>query len=244
MRFAQSTLVLALLAGACLAQDAPPAPPPQAAPGPLRVAIDVASKSGAEVDAKNLFAYFLWERLNAFGVRVEVAKPVGDEKLDAYVQKKAARWEKDQPDAAPASLTITGGVEVTYDDAAFFGQAQAHTFKGGASVQLRKAGGEQLHEVKVSLDFGRGTASGLTKQQVRDQYNNMLFTGVVLAILTRPEVQAGIPEGKRGEAATFVAERKASVLKSLEGAGLKECDLAKLLRELPEMKPGEAKGSK
>lgn len=243
MRLAHGTLVLVLLAGACLAQEAPPsAPPPQT---PLRVAIDVTSKSGGEADAKNLFAYFLWERLNAFGVRVEVARPVGDERLDAYIQKKAARWEKEQPNAAPASLTITGGVDVAYDDAQFFGQAQAHSFKGRAEVDLKRGSGEQVHRVAVPHDFGRGTASGLTKQQVRDQYNNMLFTGVVLAILTRPEVQAGIPEGKKAEAATFVTERKASVLKSLEGAGLKDCDLAKLLRDLPE--PGKAadgKGSK
>lgn len=241
MRLAHGSLVLALLAGVSFAQDAPP-PAAPAKPAALRIAIDVTAKSGGEPDAKNLFAYVLWERLNAFGLRVEVAKPVGDEKLDAYIQKKAARWEKEQPDAPPASLTIAGGVDVAYDDAAFFGQAQAHSFKGRAEVDLKR-GSEQLHRVALPLDYGRGTASGLTKQQVRDQYNNMLFTGVVLAILSRPEVQAGIPEEKKAEAATFIAERKASVLKSLEGAGLKECDLAKLLRELPEAKPAE-KGSK
>src|SRR5262245_14500153 len=106
-----------------------PAPgTPAAAPAPLRVAVDLGCEVEGAAEAPDSFQYYVWERLNKFGLRVDSVRPVGDARLDAYVSAAAAKWSEKQAAQGPATLQITGRSVCDYANAAFFDQTQAHTY--------------------------------------------------------------------------------------------------------------------
>jgi hypothetical protein len=235
MRRLIALVVPFLVALPVLAQEPPANPPatnPPAASGPtLRVSLDLASQVDGEAEPVNGLQYFVFERLANFGLRVDSRRPAGQERFDTWMNKKVARWEEQAPDAAPATLAISGSSGCTYDNAPFFGQAQAHNFKGRVNVELKDAAGATVAAIAFDHSWGR-LPSKFTRSQTLQEYHQMVSTAVVLALLSRPEIQAGVPEGKKGELATYITEQKEKLLKPLR-ENMAECELAKLVEGLP-----------
>lgn len=243
MRSVRGALVAALaLAGSltvagslAVAQEgaAPATPPAPPGPAPLRVSIALTSQMDGQASPKNVFLYYLWERLTFFGLRAECTTPVGDERLDRFVQAKAAKWEREQPGAAPASLQIVGSAGATYSNAEFFGQTQAHSFKGAVDVALKAADGTEVCRVAFEHSWGQ-LPQNKTRAQTQQEYDQMTHTAVVLALLSRPEVQAGVPAAKKAELAAFITQQRQRLLQPLEANAMSDCALAQLLKALPE----------
>lgn len=243
---ATSLASLLLASSVACAQDGakkPDAPPPPAkgteapAPAPaagttLRVSLDLSSQLDGVAPARNDFLYFVWERLTFFGIRAEVVKPIGEPKLDRYVEGKAAKWAAQQPDAPPASLVIVGAAPADYADAQFYGQGQSHTFNGRLDVELKGADGASIARIGFTHNWGR-LPKDKTKSQTQQEYEQMVYTTAVLAILSRPELQAGVPEAKKAELATWIADQKKKLKKPLEGTSLENGELAGVLNGLP-----------
>jgi hypothetical protein len=235
----RAALFLALALAPALAQDAPKTdtPRPAGPAGPtLRVSLDLASTVDGEAEVVNGLQYFVFERLAAFGIRVDSLRPAGQEKFDGWMTRKAERWAQQAPDAPPASLAISGTSACTYDNAQFFGQGQAHNFKGNVNVEVKDAAGAPVAQVAFEHSWGR-LPSKFTKQQTLAEYQQMIATAVALALLSRPELQAGVPESKKADLAAWITEQKEKVLKPLR-ENMAECQLAKLVEGLPT--PGEA----
>lgn len=223
--------VLAAVPGLVTAQETPPAQPPQpAAAHALRVALDLTSQVDGEPEPANTFQYYLFERLSHFGIRVDSLEPVGQERLDAWMQRKTAGWDKKEPGAPAASLAISGAAGCTYSNSEFFGQGQAHNFQGRVDVALKDAAGTELFRVSFEHSWGR-LPTRYTRSQVQQEYNDMVFTGVLLALLHRPELWNGVPEGKREELRTWVEQQKQRLLGPLE-TNMADCQLATLLKGL------------
>lgn len=225
-------VVLALVPGLVSAQETPTPPAQPAAPTAhaLRVTLDLTSQIDGAPEPANTFQYHLFERLTAFGIRVDSAKPVGQERLDGWMQRRIAKWEQQEPGAPPATLTISGTAGCTYSNSEFFGQAQAHNFKGRVDVSLKDAAGTELHRVALDHEWGR-LPQRHTKSQVNQEYNQMVFNGVLIALLHRPELWSGIPEGKRAEARAWIEEQKERILSPLE-ANQANCPLVTMLKGL------------
>jgi hypothetical protein len=215
------------------ADDGAPATPP-AAPAAranaLRVSVDLSSTVDGEAEASNTFQYYVFERLSAFGIRCDSLKPIGQERLDTWINGKVAKWDQREPGAPPASLTISGSAGCGYKNAEFFGQAQAHNFDGRVDVSLKDAAGTVLATVGFAHSWGR-LPQKYTRSQVQQEYNDMVFTGVVLALLHQPAVWNGVPEAKRAELRTWIDQQKTRLLTPLE-ANMRECELARLIRGL------------
>lgn len=220
------------------ADDAPPATPPPAAPAALalRVSLDLASSVDGQPEGTNMFQYHVFERLSAFGIRVDSLKPVGQERLDKWIAGRVGNWDKREPGAPAASLAISGSAGCVYKDAQFFGQGQAHNFDGRVDVSLKDATGAELATIGFQHSWGR-LPQRHTRSQVLQEYNTMVFNGVVLALVHQPAVWNGVPEGKRAELRTWIEEQKRLILTPLE-QNMRECELARLLRGLT--LPGEA----
>ncbi|MCO5307659.1 MAG: hypothetical protein M9906_17160, partial [Microthrixaceae bacterium] len=183
-----------------------------------------------EPEPGNTFQYYLFERLTHFGLRVDSLRPCGQERLDGWIQRRVARWEKDEPDAPPATLAVSGSAACKYDDAQFFGQTQAHSFKGSVDVRLKDAAGTELFRVAFDHEWGQ-LPQRFTRAQVQQTYNDMVFTGVLLALLHRPEVFAGVPEAKRAGLREFVEQQKQRLLGPLKER-IPDCQLVTLLEGL------------
>lgn len=223
--------VLAIVPSLVSAQETPTTPTPaEPAARALRVALNLTSQVDGEPERANTFQYYLFERLSHFGLRVDSLAPVGQERLDAWVQRKSATWEKREPGAPAATLVISGTAGCTYANAEFFGQAQAHNFKGRVDVTLEDAAGTELFRVAFEHEWGR-LPTRHTRSQVQQEYNDMVFTGALLALLHRPEVLAGVPQGKRAEVQTWIEEQKRRLLTPLE-TNQADSPLARLLQGL------------
>lgn len=218
-----------VLASPALAQGTPANPPPQqpatppaqqgAAQAPtLRVDVDLSCQVEDQPESPDSFQYYVWERLNKFGLRVDSLRPVGDQRLDQFVANVAAKHSK-LPDQAPATLHITGSAVSTYANAEFFGQGQAHTFRGRIDVELKDASGARIAQFGLAHEWGR-LPQQYTKSKTKSEYHQMVQGAVVLWLLTRPEVAAGVPEGKRAELAAFIAETKQKLLHPLVEADM------------------------
>jgi hypothetical protein len=232
-----------LIALGCLAaaQDPPQGTPPQpqqpgqpaqpAAPASARVSVDLTSTVDGNPEPANTFQYFVVERLHTIGkMRVDSLRPVGTEALDGWIQRQTARWEQKEPNAAPATMAITGSATCAYNNAQFFGQGQAHNFQGTIDVTVRDAAGVEITRVAFAHSWGRLPAR-YTRSQTQQEYNQMVFTAVVMQILCHPTVWATIPEAKRADAATWINEQKTRLLEPLQ-QNMAGCELAKLLNSL------------
>lgn len=216
------------------ADDQPPAAPPaQAGPHALRLTLDLSSSIDGAPESSNTFQYYVFERLSNFGIRVDSLRPIGQERLDTWVNGKVARWDQREPGAPPASLTVSGSAGCKYENAQFFGQAQAHNFHGRVDVLLKDAAGAEVARIGFEHSWGR-LPQRHTRSQVQQEYNDMVFTGVVLALLHQPAVWSGISAAKQAELRTWADEQKRRLLTPLE-SNMRECELAVLLRglELP-----------
>lgn len=228
-------IALVLAPGLVVAQDTPTPPAEPAAPSSfaLRTTLDLTSQVDGEPEQVNTFQYYVFERLTHFGVRVDSLKPVGQEKMDGWIQRQAARWESKEPGAPAAALAISGSAGCTYSNSEFFGQGQAHCFQGRVDVALKDAAGAELFRVSFEHSWGR-LPNRYTRSQVLKEYNDMVFTGVLLALFHRPEIYGRVPEDKRPALRTWIEQQKARILEPLE-ANMGDSQLATLLKglELP-----------
>jgi len=222
-----------LLAQPVLAQDEEPAAP---APDPKRVAVTATMSVDGEPAKPNTLQYFLWERLNHFRLRVDCTNQIGARQFDDYVAKITRWWESSEPDAGPAALTLTARQVIDYNASVFYGQAQAHNFKGQVEATLRDAAGEVVASFAFPFTHGRSIAgSRLTKSQVQQAYNAMVHTGLVLQVLNHPAVLERIPEGKRAALKKWSKAERDKLLEAFEASteAVREGELANQLRDLP-----------
>lgn len=225
---------LVLISAAALAQDQPP-PATTAATLRVSIASGVTLEGDEEGnDGPNLFQYFLWERLNAFGLRVDSLKKIGDPRLDPYIEKSAKKWEKKEPGSTGAAFKIEAIQSYRYDGAVFYGEVQAHNFHGKMDVTIKGADDKVVRSISFPFSWGRPVSKG-TKSEVRRQVDQLVQTAVVLGILTTPEIKAGITNTKDMAALDkFVKEQKESLLKLLEGStkAMAESELANFVRSI------------
>lgn len=237
MRATQPLALLLLLAPLGRAQDTP-APPG----APVRVAVRIESRVDGAAEPINGLQYTVWERLVAFGLQADALLPVGNAKYDDYIAKKSAAWAS----APPAGLIVEGVAACDYNNSEFFGQGQAHNYKGRLTVTVKDAGGQLLHTFDWEHSWGR-LPTNYTKSQVLKEYNDMLCTSLVLGLLHDERVRAGIPEDKRAALKKWEEENRKRILDPLK-ENMSKCHLARFLRALagepdPEEKPPGEGGS-
>lgn len=226
------TVLLALPAAAQEGDAPPPAPP---GPDPKRVAVAATASLDGQAAKPNTLQYFLWERLNAFKLRVDCANPIGAKQFDNYVAKITRWWEKEEPEAGPASLTVTANQTTRYDASVFYGQAQAHNFKGELHAEIRDPAGEVLATFEFPFTYGRSIGgSRLTKNQVFQTYNQISQTGLALLLLNHPSLHDRVPEKKREALKAWSIKERDRLLEMFDNStdAMRESELANLLRDL------------
>lgn len=225
-----TSAALALLA----ALAAPWAAPAQEAAPPraLRIAVDLSSQVEGAAEQPNSLHYYVWERLHHFGVRADSRRPVGDARYDGYIAKMDQKWAQREPEAPAATLVVSGAASCEYATAEFFGQPQAHNFSGRIEVALKDEAGAALATIAYGHSWGR-LPGRYTKSQTLREYQDMVATTLVIAILSHERVRAGLAADKRAAAKTWCDEQRARILKPLE-ENMGDCDIAKLLRGLAE----------
>lgn len=232
-----AVLVSLLVLSPALAQDDAPAQPAEL---PTRVELALMSLVDDAAETPNTLQYFFWERFTKFGYRADAVNPVNHAKLDAYITKRAEGWaEKDGESPQPATFRIEGEAVCNYDSAEFFGQGQAHNYKGRINVNLLDAAtGETIAQFQLEHSWGRLPAN-YTKRKTLEEYNTMVFGAVLLGILKHERVQATIPASKRPTVDRFMQDMKERILGPLEES-MSECEVAVYLRELFPAPPADA----
>ncbi|MGE0710193.1 MAG: hypothetical protein AB7N76_07630 [Planctomycetota bacterium] len=232
-----------------LAQEQPGGSPAPATHTPSpRVEVSCEAKLDDAVIKPNGLQYFMYERFNTFRFRVDSKAPIGAKAFDKFVAKMDRFWAKQDPqNQDPVHFKLTVKQETKYDAAKFYGEAQAHNFKGTLNATLTRADGTKVMELSLPLSWGRLISSGLSKSQVQGRYDQMLHTAAAMGLLNHPEVLAKIPAKHRAALAKWTKEQKADLLKVLEGSTdlLKKGPLAEFVRgikvEGEEGKDGGAK---
>jgi dsDNA-binding SOS-regulon protein len=198
----------------------------------LRVTLDVSESLDGSAARMNTFQYYAFRQLHTFGLRVDSLAEVNNSRCDDWIASRTARWaEQDGDTSPPATLSLRGQATAEYDNAEFYGQSQAHNFKGSARVTLADADGSVLAEFVFNHEWGRLPAR-YTKSQTQQEFNDVLFTTVLIGILTHESVAAGIPEDKQEDLATWIVEQRDRVLRALEGNNMEESEIAEYLRGL------------
>jgi len=240
MRSLAALLTLLALCPA-LAQDEP-AP----AELPARVELALVSLVDDAAEAPNTLQYFFWERFNKFGFRADALNPVNHAKLDAFISKRAAAWAEQDPGEAAgtpqtATFRLEGEASCNYDSAEFFGQGQAHNYKGRINVNLLDAAsGETIAHFQFEHSWGR-LPTNYTKRKTLEEYNTMVFGAVLLGVLKNERVWNAIPAGKRAGVEAFMQEMKERILTPLEES-MGDCQIAGFLRELFPAEDGAGEG--
>lgn len=229
-------LALLLLTPARAQEGAQPEGAQAAAGAPLRVAIRLQSNVDEEPEKLNSFQYYVWERCHSFGLRADSLLPVNSPKMDDYIAKATKGWEAKQPDAPPASLVIEGVAACSYNNSEFFGQGQAHNYKGKLTVTVKDGAGNVIHTFDWEHSWGR-LPTNYTKSQVLREYNDMLFTSLILGLFHIEQVRAGVPADKQAELKKWEEKQRERILGPLK-ENMSDCQLARFLQALA----GEAGG--
>lgn len=232
------TALLAALLSLCLGahafgQDEPTSQP--AEPTDPRIVLDGTATLDKKPVEPNGLQYFLWERLNFFRFRIDSKQPVGQKKLDDFVAKMNRYWKKKDPEGAqPVDFTLSVKQEISYDASKFYGEAQAHNYKGSIWAELKDAEGKVIEAISFSLSWGRLISSGLSKRQVQLRYDQMVHTALALAILNHPKIKTRIPAKYQAELLTWSKKQQEDLLGVLDGSteALKQGDMAKLVRSI------------
>jgi hypothetical protein len=242
MRFLTLTLALVLLPLASMAQDAPTSQP-AAKPATLRVGLDGEQTVDGEPLDQNTIQAFAFGELHKFGIRIDSLKKTGIPAFDKWLKSTKANWEKRDPDAPGASLVITARQKASYNGAKFYGETQAHVYKGGMEVEIKDGAGETVASFAYTFQWGKavrrkmpdGSVETRTKPQVMRKFDELLQKTMVVGILAQPAVRAGIPKTKLGKLDKYLKKTRTFLLKNLETKteAVKNGELARFLRGLP-----------
>ena len=223
------------------AQDSQPTSKPASKPDDTkkpakldpRVVLDALGTLDDKTVAPNGLQYFLYERFNHFRFRVDSRHKIGQKKLDKFIDKMNRFWKKQDPEnKQPVDFAILARQTVKYDASKFYGEAQAHNYKGSIKVELKDGSGALLETIEFSLSWGRLISSGLSKRQVQVRYDQMVHTAVALGVLNHPKVKAHIKAKYQPALLKWSKTQKKQLLKVLEGSteALKKGDMAKFVR--------------
>jgi len=235
MRIATIAGCLALLAAPVLAQEAAQG----GADGPLRIGLRLDTSVDGEAEKVNGFQYYVWLKLHQAGCRVDSLVSTRNSRQDDYIAKQAQRWAANDPaeGGPPADLIVEGNASCDYDNSEFFGQGQAHNYWGSLHVEVKQPEGETIAVFDWDHSWGR-LPTNYTRSQVLREYGDMLFTSLIIGLLSLDEIQARIPADERAKTLEWIEEERQRVLEPL-GENMSECDIAVFLRSLGEEGEGE-----
>lgn len=225
-----------LAAPTASAQDSQPAKKPDAKPATKldpRIVLDAVGTLDGKTVVPNGLQYFLYERFNHFRFRLDSKHKIGQKKLDKFIDKMNRFWKKQDPEnKQKADFSIVARQTVKYDASKFYGEAQAHNYKGTIKVELKDASGAVIETIEFGLSWGRLISSGLSKRQVQVRYDQMVHTAVALGLLNHPKIKAKIKAKYQPALLKWSKAQKKSLLKVLEGSteALKKGDMAKFVR--------------
>lgn len=239
------TLSLGFLAPLASAQDGPASQPAEktgekgdeAKPAKLdpRVMVDALATLDEKPVAPNGLQYFLYERFNYFRFRVDSKHKIGQKPLDKFIAKMNRFWTKRDPEnKQKPEFTVVARQTVKYSDSKFYGEAQAHNYKGTIKVELKDAAGTVIETIEFGLSWGRLLSSGLSKRQVQVRYDQMVHTAAAIGLLNHPKVKAHIKPKYQQALLKWSKTQRKNLLKVLEGStdALKNGDMAKYVRGL------------
>ena len=184
---------LALVTGVSSAQDPKPAAPPA-----LRIGVKVTNSIDGTPEKVNHVQWFVWRQLHLFGARVDSLIPTQNAKTEQYIESINKTWAEKEPDAPPAAFIIEGSASSNYDNSEFFGQGQAHNFKGTLSLQVKTAEGEVLASFEWKHSWGR-LPKNATQAEVAEAFFLDVDQALVAWVFGFPEVLelSEDPEGLR-----------------------------------------------
>ncbi|RMG11054.1 MAG: hypothetical protein D6731_16375 [Planctomycetota bacterium] len=245
----RAPLTLCLLLGPALvlAQDPGPASRPSEGEKEKRYALRVKLDARATLDGEpvdpNLLLGFVYGELTKFGIRVESAAETGHAGFDQWIRGQKKRWAKREPDAPPPRLVIWAREESDYNGAKFYGETQAHVFKGKTCAKVSDAEGNVLAEFSYRFEWGKairkmrkdGSVENRTKPGVMRDYDQFMHKTLVLGLLCQDAIRAGVPEGKRASLEKYLKKTRDFLLGALEKStrATREGELARFLRSLP-----------
>lgn len=237
------SLALILLPAAALAQDAPTSQPAPTKPAVLRVSLDGEQTVDGQALDKNTIQAFAYTELHKFGLRVDSQRKTGLPPFEKWLKSTKAFWDKKLPGAPAASLTITARQQANYNGAKFYGETQAHVFKGGVEAEIKDAEGKTVASFSYGFQWGKavrrkmpdGSVENRTKSKVQRDFDEIVQKTLVVGLLTKPAIRAGVPEKKRAQLDKYLKKTRDYLLgildKSTEAA--KKGELATFLRGLP-----------
>ncbi|MCA8920842.1 MAG: hypothetical protein KDD82_03470 [Planctomycetes bacterium] len=217
---------LALVTGVSSAQDPKPAAPPA-----LRIGVKVTNSIDGTPEKVNHVQWFVWRQLHLFGARVDSLIPTQNAKTEQYIESINKTWAEKEPDAPPAAFIIEGSASSNYDNSEFFGQGQAHNFKGTLSLQVKTAEGEVLASFEWKHSWGRLPAN-YTQKQTLQEYTDMLWSTALIGVLNVPQIRERIPASKAKEVDTWIEKNIKRISEPLVKQNMADCDLQKFLESL------------
>lgn len=235
-RLLHSALAALLCATAAFAQEAdtPASQPAKKSEGPPRIAVESKiTLDGKADDKQNKLQYFTYSQLNSLArFRVDSKTPVGIKAADKYIAKMDRFWKKEDPgNTTPVTYRLQITQTVRYDASKFYGEAQAHNFHGEIKAVLSKPDGTEVKTWSFPLNWGRLISSGLSKSQVRDRYDQRVYTTLMLGILNDPAIHGKIAPKRHGKVLKWSQEMKGQLQKFLTGStkALAEGEMAKFI---------------
>lgn len=222
---------LALATGLASAQDSKPTA--------LRVGVKLTNSIDGEPEKVNHVQWFVWRQLHLFGIRVDSLLPTQNAKTESYIEQTNKKWEELEPEAAPAAFIVEGSASSNYDNSEFFGQGQAHNFKGEIKVEVKSAEGEVLATFNWKHSWGRLPAN-YTKKQTRQEYTDMLWTSVLIGVLKVPAIREKIHPSKHKEVDKWISKNIKRISEPLTKQNMEDCDIQKFFDSLQD--DGEDEG--
>lgn len=223
--------LLALLAALPACGGAPVTPDPaREEPAPAerggRVTLAVGTAVGGEARAREV-QRTLWEAMQRFELRVECLVPFRDEALEAAAREAAARAEREDP-GAPVAVRVTGQVQASYADSAFYGQPLAHNFHGQVEVLVTDGEGQPLRRIEFLHSWGRLRQARSLEATLGD-WEEAVHTAVLVGVMGQEKVRAAVPARRRAELDAWLEDQRQRTLTRLERS-IPESEVVALLR--------------
>jgi hypothetical protein len=239
------SLSLVLLPLTAFAQEGDDAPAPEGAKPvehTLRVSLETTSTVDGEPVKQNTGQALAYGDLHKFGLRVDSKSETNTPGFDKWIAAQTKKWSKREPAAPVASLAIVVRQEANYNTAEFMGQPQAHIFKGGLNVEIKRADGTTVAEFGYKFQFGKsirkkhkdGSVEDVSKDKIQQKFDEFVQKGAILGLLCNETIRAGVPEKKVAALDKYLKDTRDYLLKKLDGStdAVKNGELATFLRSL------------